>query len=121
MIQTIIKYYCFICHFLNTAKTIISVTQPLNDCVIVGKLRSSSKERSWKKFHAQMSSSSITILNMNSSISKFFLLKTFHSLLGRLWPESDVESIAKCNVTSDDNDIISYVAGSVIRKLRAEL
>ena len=84
----------------------------------MGKLRSSSKEKSWAKFHGFISTCKIVIPGLDDPTRNFFPLKLFELVLAKCWPQEQVP-VYTSQLSSEEDDIISYVGGSVVKKLMA--
>lgn len=81
--------------------------------------KASSKDKSWNRFHEKVKEIRIPYLNVR--LSRYLCLCIFEACLRRLWPEANIfQELLDSNVTDDDYDVISYIAGSVLSKLRRQ-
>lgn len=98
----------------------LQALRELNGCIIIGSFKNQSKEKSWVKFHTTVQS--IKLPPLDDQVCIFLCMSVFQAALNRLWPVvNEVGGALETKVGNEDNDIISYIGGSVLRKLREKV
>ena len=93
----------------------------LSKCVTTAKFPSAAREASWGRFHSAVinQTSELQKVTESAAFSSWLCLRLFTNLLKQTFPMS----VTRCASHSDrplpqDEDIVVYIGGSVVAKLR---